>query len=81
MINNSPFPAMDAIMQGSVKQYQVKCSEMPFFLNNNGDIAYRESHDVLLEVFGSSQRYSPEIVKALNEAYKRGYEMDRVIWK
>jgi hypothetical protein len=68
-------------LQGSVKQYQVFCKEMPFFVNNNGDIAYRESYDVIIEIYGRTCKYSHELVHALNDAYKRGYEMDRVIWK
>ena len=74
-------PPEDKIFQGSVAQHQVYCKEMPLFVNNNGDIAYREPHHVVLDIFGSSSKYALEIVKGLNDAYKKGYEMDRVIWK
>ena len=66
-------------MQDSITQHQVECSEMPFFINNNGDIAYREQYHVVMDIFGRSQKYAIEIVKGLNDAYKKGYEMDRTI--
>ena len=44
-------------------------------------IAFREATNVVMGVFGNTHKYSLEIVKGLNAAYKMGYEMDRVEWK
>ena len=52
---------------------------MPFFINNNGDIAYLTNENVILEITGKSIRNSVyDIVKALNQAYKYGYENDHL---
>jgi hypothetical protein len=68
-------------IQGHVTKCQIECKEMPFFINNSGDIAFREATNVVMDVFGNTHKYSLEIVKGLNAAYKMGYEMDRVEWK
>lgn len=69
-----------ASFQGSVKQQQVFCKEMPFFINSNGDIAYRNPHDVIMDISFGRRRLAETIVRGLNEAYKLGYEYQRTAW-
>lgn len=68
-------------MQGHLTQHQLTCTEMPFFINNNGDIAYREATNVMLEITGKCDVTTKAVLKSLNRAYKLGYEMDWVEWK
>src|ERR1035437_5999782 len=63
-------------IQGTVTQHWIKCKEMPFFVNNNGDIAYREANNVMLEITGKCDTTTKAVLKSLNQAYKLGYEMD-----
>lgn len=67
--------------QGSVKLTQVLCNEMPFFVNNNGDIAYRDPHNVIIDVDYGRKSLAEKIVVGLNEAYKLGFEYERFEWK
>lgn len=66
-------------ISGSVTQVQVYCKEMPYFVNNNGDIAFREPHNVIF--YMNSHQSAVEVCKGLNAAFKAGYEQDRVEWK
>ena len=67
--------------QCNVSQRQVLCKEMPFFVNTNGDIAYRNPHYVILDVDYGRGKLANTIVKALNEAYKLGFEYQRLEWR
>lgn len=68
-------------VSGVVEQIQVKCNEKPFFINQDGNISYRSHENVILNVFGRSLTFAPDICRALNLAYELGYEMDRVTWQ
>lgn len=70
-------------LQGTVTRHQVECKEMPFFVNSNGDIAYREPYNIIFEQTNGRRHNNTmyEMCKALNIAYKYGYEMDRVEYK
>ena len=70
---------------GSARQVQVVCKEQPFFINNNRDVAFQDPTNVILflnyEFFsGISEQSARDMVRALNLAYKLGYEKDRKEW-
>lgn len=67
---------------GTIKKQQIKCKELPFFINNNGDIAYLEPTNLFAALKNSHLHYNItlEVVKALNLAYKYGFEKDKFEW-
>lgn len=74
-------------LQGSVIQHQVKCKDKPYYLDNKGFIANVFNSSTLVRtkrnVFGMTydvpfdKDIGNQIVSALNDAYKMGYEKDR----
>lgn len=51
------------------------CNERPFFLNANGDIAFRIPTYVFIKVVDSASRtLVAEYIDFLNKAFKFGYE-------
>ena len=76
--NLSIFTEADCL-QGSVKSVQVKCQEKPYFLNRDGNISFRTHEYVIADIDRRmSSRFVGEIIDSLNEAFRLGYETDRI---
>ena len=73
--------------QGFIARRQVQCKDRPYYLNNKGFIANVFDCSTLCKtkknIFGNTYDFpfdedaGNEIVAALNDAYKMGYEKDR----
>ena len=59
----------------TLKQKRV-CNEKPFFLNSNGDIAFRVDDFIVREIIRGSHKDIAEEINVLNYAFKLGYETE-----
>lgn len=57
-----------------IKEEPRVCNEKPFFLNTNGDIAFRNDDFVVREVIRGSHKDLADEINILNYAFKLGYE-------
>lgn len=73
---------MNDMITGSVVKQQVVCNEEPFFVNLNGSVAYKTPDNIIVHFYYDNSHTSAiQMAKALNTAYKFGYEKDRYEWR